>query len=83
MPRYFRMKFSDSCKATQEVWKRQVASSVAHSGFHTSARGMDASVWTQDAKGEELFRQVLDELHISYSEDDKQQVITCLDSFFG
>lgn len=81
--KYFRMSFRDSCKATQEVWCRQLAALVPRSGFHTSAKGADASVWTEDKKGEELFRLVLDELQIQYSEATEQQVVTCLDSIFG
>lgn len=83
MPRYFRMNFSDSCKATQEVWNRQDAALVPRTSFYVSAEGMDTSVWTQDARGEELLRRVLNELRLPFSEGDKQQVVTWLDNIFG
>jgi hypothetical protein len=77
------MNFSDSCRATQEVWDRQDAASVKRTSFRVSAQGMDTSVWTQDEKGEELFCKVLNEFHLSYSESDSQQVVTFLDNLFG
>ena len=45
-----------------------------HSSFHTSAEGMDASVWTKDREAEVLFRQALDSLDVSFEEGDEQQI---------
>jgi hypothetical protein len=43
---------------------------------------MDSSTWTEDAKGEKLFRAVLKELRIQYQEGNEQQVRTWLDELF-
>jgi hypothetical protein len=77
------MDFSGAAEATQAVWGRQDAALDVRTRFHMSAEGRDISVWTQDAKGEELLRKVLNELRIPHSEGDTQQVVTWLDSVFG
>jgi hypothetical protein len=81
--KYFKMDFSDSTKATEEVWRKQDAALLPHTSFHMSACGRDTSVWTPDTKGEELFRKVLNDLQVRFEEGDKQQVVTFLDEHFG
>jgi hypothetical protein len=77
--KYFRMNFNDATRAKYEVWNRQIEVEQDTTVFSDSVRGMDTSVWTEDADGEVLFRQVLNELGIKYQENDEQQIVTWLD----
>ena len=79
--KYFRLNHKDATRAMERVWAAQDALQVPHSYFHTSAQGMDASVWTEDKNGEEIFRQTLNAAHALYEQGDQQQVHTWLDAF--
>jgi hypothetical protein len=57
--KYFYMHFDDAVRAQQKVWDLCDEAGGKRVMFHTSAIGMDTSVWTDEPSGEALFRQVL------------------------
>lgn len=79
--KYFRLNFRDASEAMHLVWAKQEQAGMPRSSFHTSAEGMDASVWTEDSAGEALFREMLDADGVTFEEGDEQQVRTFLDRY--
>src|SRR5204862_8340908 len=80
--KYFKLSLSDSGKAQSEVWRRQEATGLKLSMFHTSG-SLEVSTWTEDRIGEMMFRTVLKEMKIEHEEGDEQQVTTFLDKYFS
>ena len=79
--KYFQMKYRAFSLASEELWERQDNLNLPHTSIHSSFSGMDGSVWTPDATGEASFREVLQDLDITFTESDRQEVQTWLDAF--
>ncbi len=83
MPVFFRLRFSDYLFAMRIIWKRQEAASQPLTSSNVSAVGEDTSVSFTTPENETLFRNVLKELNIQFTESNQPQVRSWLDSVFG
>lgn len=79
--KYFQMKYRDYSHTAEKLWERQDNLGLPHTRLHSSFSEMDGSVWITDPIGEASFREVLQDLAISFTESDQQEVRTWLDMF--
>lgn len=80
--KYFKLSMSDAGKAMEKVWKAQTKAGLKKTKFHISG-SLEVSVWTEEALGEIMLRDVLKAMKIAYEEGHEQQVKTFLDEMFG
>lgn len=80
--KYFKLSMGDAGKAMEKVWESQTKAGYKKTMFHMSG-SLEVSVWTEEALGEIMLRDVLDAMKIEYEEGYEQQVKTYLDDMFG
>jgi hypothetical protein len=80
--KYFKLSMSDAGKAMEKVWEAQTKAGLKKTKFHISG-SLEVSVWTEEALGEMMLRDVLQTMKIEYKEGYEQQVKTFLDEMFG
>jgi hypothetical protein len=80
--KYFKLSTGDAGKAMEKVWEAQTKAGFKKTKFHISG-SLEVSVWTEEALGEIMLRDVLKGMNIEHEEGDEQQVKTFLDEMFG